>query len=166
MKGPFRSKFFLSPAALVGSVLVCLVALVAFIPVAAHAATSQTVTFHNVPVPFGITDCSGNALTGIITFNGIAHFNTSSSGTSNDQFTGTGDAVFTIADGVTFTGHITLWDDGVMTAGGAAVFSFIGETVLVGSDGSRLSEHFVSSMTVTPAGDITSAFIHFVCQAS
>lgn len=149
------------------SVLVFLVALVAFVPVAAQAATSQTVTFHNVSIPgFGISDCSGNALTGTFTINGVAHFNTSPSGTSNDQFTGTGDVVLTRADGVTFTGHLTLWDDVVGTAGGAAVFSFIGETVLVGSDGSRLSEHFVGSMTVTPAGTITSTAFHGVCTAS
>src|SRR5207302_965664 len=148
------------------SVPVFLVALVAFVPVAAHAATSQTVTFHNVIMPFGITDCSGNDLTGTFTVSGVMHSNTSSSGTSNDQFTGTGDAVFTRADGVTFTGHLTLWDDEVVTAGGAAVFTFTGNTVLVGSDGSRLSEHIVFSMTVTPAGDITSTVMHMVCKTS
>jgi hypothetical protein len=162
----FQVKAFSAPIPLVGSVLLFLVAFGAFVPVSAYASTSSTVTFHNVPTPFAITDCSGNALTGTFTINGVMHSNTSPSGTSNDQFTGTGTAVFTCADGVTFTGHLTLWDDEVVTAGGAAVFSFIGETVLVGSDGSRLSEHVVRSMTVTPSGTITSSFFHFVCKAS
>ena len=74
--------------------------------------------------------------------------------------------MFTNADNVTFTGQLTLWDDEVVAAGGAVVLSFTGNTVLVGSDGSRLSEHVVGSMTITPAGDITSAFFHFVCHAS
>src|SRR5438309_990823 len=59
MKGHFRSKLFLSLAALVGSVLVFLAAFVAFVPVSAHAASSSTVTFHNVSMPLEITDCSG-----------------------------------------------------------------------------------------------------------
>jgi hypothetical protein len=166
MKGYFRSKLFLRLTALVGSMLLFLAAFGAFVPVSAYASTSSTVTFHNVSMPFDITDCSGNALTGTFTVSGVMHSNTSPSGTSNDQFTGTGDAVFTSADGVTFTGHLTLWDGEVVTAGGAATFTFIGNTVLVGSDGSRLSEHLVGSMTFTPAGNLTSAFFHFVCTAS
>jgi hypothetical protein len=166
MKGYFRSKLLLRLAALVGSVLLFLAAFGAFVPVSAYASTSSTVTFHNVSMPFDITDCSGLDLTGTFTFSGVMHSNTSPSGTSNDQFTGTGTVVLTRADGVTFTGHLTLWDDEVVTAGGAVVFSFIGETVLVGSEGSRLSEHSVFSMTVTPAGNITSTAFHFVCKAS
>jgi len=163
MKRFFRSKLFLSLAALVMSLLVFLAAFVAFGPVSALAASSSTITFHNVPLPLDITDCSGNALTGTLTINGVEHSNTSPSGTSNDQFTGTGTVVFTRADGVTFTGHLTLWDDEIVTAGGAAVFSFTGNTVLVGSDGSTLSEHVVGSMTVTPAGNITSSVFRMVC---
>jgi len=106
------------------------------------------------------------SLLAVATFSGVMHSNTSPSGTSNDQFTGTGTVVFTRADGVTFTGHLTLWDGEVVTGGGAAVFTFTGNTVLVGSDGSRLSEHIVGSMTVTPAGNITSSVFHMVCKTS
>jgi hypothetical protein len=149
------------------SVFVLLAALFAFVPVPALAATSQTFTFHNETMPLDIIDfCTGLGLTGTITINGVAHFNTSPSGTSNDQFTGTGDVVLTRADGVTFTGHATLWDDEVETAGEAAVFTFTGNAVLVGSDGSTLHEHVNFSMTITPAGAITSVVVNIVCKAS
>jgi hypothetical protein len=149
------------------SVLMLLAAFVAFVPVSALAATSQTVTFHNETMQIAETDfCTGLALTGTITINGVAHFNTSASGTSNEQFTGTGDLVLTRADGITFTGHLTIWDDEVETAGGAAIVTFTGTLVLSGSDGSTLREHVVFSMTTTPAGAITSMVFNMVCKAS
>ncbi len=158
---PMRRKF----RVLATSVLVFLAAFFAFVPVPALAATSQTVTFHNVTMPISLTDfCTGLALTGTVTINGVEHSNTSPSGTSNDQFTGTGDVVLTRADGVTFTGHATLWDDEVVTAGGAAVFTFTGNAVFVGSDGSTLHEHVNFSMTITPAGAITSVVVNIVCH--
>jgi hypothetical protein len=147
------------------SVLVLLATCVAFVPVSAQASTGQTVTFHNETMPVAETDfCTGLAVTGTITINGVAHFNSSPSGTSNAQFTGTGDLVLTRADGITFTGHLTIWDDEVETAGGAAVFTFTGTLVLSGSDGSTLRENVVFSMTTTPAGAITSVVFNIVCH--
>jgi hypothetical protein len=146
------------------SVFILLAAFVLFVPASAQAASSKTVTFHNVTAPLALTDfCTGLALTGTMTINGEAHFNTSPSGTSNDQFTGTGDVALTRADGITFTGHLTLWDDEVATAGGATVMSVTGAGFFQGSDGSRLHEHVVLSLTITPSGDITSVVVKPFC---
>ena len=147
----------------------CLLSFLLVVPATASAegagATSYTQTFHNVtqtyhagvdpgtfPLPCGI----GTAVV-TITFNGVLHVTTLTSGrgTGTSWATGTMTGAMTIAPDnaalPTYSGQFTEWfgDNNNLQNGTEA---FTGSLRLYGSDGSTLTVHGVEQATITPTG--------------
>lgn len=137
-------------------------------------AMTFTQTFHNVtqtfspPDPMATNPCTGVPGVLTLTFNGVAHvtFLTSGvgAGTGWVTFTNTGDFTFAGQDGVTFTGHFTVWDGASFNLKNLATTGIL---VIhgTGSDGSSLTLHSVMHMTVLlgPPPTLVVSFNKFTC---
>lgn len=137
-------------------------------------AVSFTQTFHNVtqkffpPDPMASNPCTGVPGVLTVTFNGVAHVTTLTSGvgagTGWGTFTNTGTFTFVGQDGVTFTGHFTVWDGenfNLRNQAATSIFEIHG----TGSDGSSLTLHAVMHMTVLlgPPPTLVVSFSNFTC---
>jgi hypothetical protein len=126
-------------------------------------AVSVTQTFHNAVATFPtVNPCAGEPGTVTITYNGVVHSTLITSGaaagTGHGTATTTGDFVFTPFDpaGVSYTGHVTMWDgQNFNLQNAAATFTF--NVHGTGSDGSSLRFHEVAHLSVSASG-ITVSF--------
>jgi hypothetical protein len=137
------------------------VALLVFTVTAAAAgagAVSFTQTFHNATDSFPAANpCSGAPGTVSVTYNGVFHVTTLTSGQGAGTFwatgTMTGEFVLTPDDATqpTYTGHFTTWfgdNNNLRNGTETAILSLHG----VGSDGSTLRFHDVAHLSVSASG--------------
>jgi hypothetical protein len=124
-------------------------------------AVSVTQTFHNAtqtyvpPDPMAVNPCTGALGTLTLTSNGVSHFTFLTSGvgagTGWGTFTATGALTFAQDDGVTYTGHFTVWDGQNFN-----LQNFAATSILVihatGSDGSSLTFRDVFHISVSASG--------------
>jgi hypothetical protein len=117
-------------------------------------AVSVTETFHDATTSFpAVNPCNGETGTLELTYNGVAHATLLANGTGHFTFTATGSFTFTPDDptGVTYIGHVTMWDgenDNLQNSAATATLSAHG----TGSDGSTLRIHDVAHLSVSATG--------------
>ena len=124
-------------------------------------AVSVTQTFHDAtqtfvpPDPTAVQPCTGVPGTLTITYNGVAHFTVLTSGvgagTGWATFTATGTFNFVGSDGVNFSGRFTTWDGQNFNLQNFAATSIL-HINGTGSDGSSLTFHDVTHMSVSASG--------------
>lgn len=137
---------------------------------AGGSATTFTQTFHNAtqvinpgPPDFGANPCTGDPATITLTYNGVFHVTVLPSGASWATGTMTGTAVLAPTDSSlpTYTGHFTSWfgDENNQQNGVEHSTLTIHAT---GSDGSTLTFHDTSHMSVSASG-VTLSFDKASC---
>ena len=138
------------------------VALLLFTAVVASAAgagaVSYTQTFHNATDSFpAVNPCSGASGNATLTYNGVFHVTTLTSGQGAGTFwatgTMTGDFVFAPDNATqpTYTGHFASWfgdNDNLRNGTETSTFNLHG----VGSDGSSLKFHEVAHLSISATG--------------
>ena len=158
----------LSAVAASVAVMAVLVFTIATASAAGAGAVTFTQTFHNATDSFPTPNpCTGVAGTVSLTYNGVFHVTTLTSGqgagTAWATGTQTGDFVFTPDDvsQPSYTGHFTTWfgdNNNVHNGVEHSTFSLHG----TGSDGSTLEFHDVAHLSVSATG-ITLAFDKPTC---
>jgi hypothetical protein len=134
---------------------------------AGAGAVSFTQTFHNATDTFtDVVPCVGPSdIT--ITYDGVFHVTTLTSGIGAGTFwvtgTQTGDiTAVSQATGVTYTGHFAIWfGDNDNLRNDAETFTL--NVKATGSDGSTLNGHLLGHVTVTATG-VTISFDHLTCS--
>ena len=121
-------------------------------------ATSYTQTFHDVTeVMVDVIPCTGAPATITITYNGVAHINSLPGGEFWATFTETGKVSLTDANGVSYSGHFTVW--GGFNLNERNTNSTFTLTVrLAGSDGSTIVAHEVQHFALNANGTVTVNF--------
>jgi hypothetical protein len=141
-----------------GALLALLVALLT--PVAAFAqATTTTVHFSGTESSLDVNPCTGATGTATETLRGVDHSTELANGSFHETFTATGTFTFVPDDPSqpTYTGHATFWD-GENSNTKTFTATFTGHINVRGSDGSRITDHFVAHVTVNANGTVTVEF--------
>jgi hypothetical protein len=141
-----------------GALLALLVALL--IPVAAFAqATTTTIHFNDTQSSADVNPCTGAPGTLTETLKGVTHTTELANGSFHETTTVTESVTFVPDDPSqpTYTGKATFWDgENFNTKTFTATFT--GHINVRGSDGSRITEHFVAHVTINPDGTVTVQF--------
>jgi len=89
----------------------------------------------------------------------MTHFTELPNGTEHETTTVTETFTFAPDDPSqpTYTGKATFWDGGNFNAK-TLTATFTGHITVRGSDGSRITDHFVAHLTVMPGGTVTVEF--------
>lgn len=112
-----------------------------------------------------VNPCTGEPGTLTITYNEVEHESPDNNGGDHATFTQTGTFTFVQdSDGVTFTGHFTVWGGFNSNSGGTNADTFTLTVHGTGSDGSTINAHEVSHTTSNPADLITSEFDNLSCH--
>jgi hypothetical protein len=141
-----------------GALLGLLVALLT--PVAASAqATTTTMHFSDTVSSADVNPCTGAPGTVTETLRGVAHSTELANGTFHETFTVTESFTFVPDDPSqpTYTGHATFWD-GENSNTRTFTATFTGHVNVRGSDGSRITDHFVAHVTINANGTATVEF--------
>lgn len=134
------------------------------IPIVATA-HAETETEHNATESFAeVNPCTGEQGILTITYNSVSHENSDAAGGSHETDTSTGTFVFAQDNGVTFTGHFTMWDGENEKPKGAAVETFTFSAHGDGDDGSTLQFNANGHETTNPDGTTTSEFDRLSCH--
>jgi hypothetical protein len=129
------------------------------------AVFAETNTEHNATDSFPeFNPCTGQAGIVTVTYNEIEHESSDNSGGSHETFTQTGTFVFEQEDGLTITGHFTIWDGENGNSGGTEVGTFTFSLHGTASDGTILRANSVAHYTSSPADIITSMFERTNCH--
>jgi hypothetical protein len=129
-------------------------------PIAAFAqAETTTVHVSGTESSPDVNPCTGATGTATQTLRGVEHVTELPNGTSHVTSTVTGSFTFVPDDPSqpTYTGHATFWD-GENVNGKAFTTTFTGHVNVRGTDGSRITDHFVAHVTVNPDGTATVEF--------
>ena len=139
------------------------------LPAHANGAGALTLTqpFHNATMTLtnSPNPCTGVPGDGTLTFNGVVHMTVLTSGvgagTGWFTFTATGDLNIVQVDGVTFTGHFTMWD-----GASGNLNNFTGTSTFnihaTGSDGSTVVFHAISHITVLLTSPTPTVVVQFM----
>ena len=141
-----------------GALVGLLVALL--IPMAASAQAETTTTHFNLTGSTAdINPCTGEPGTLTETIKGVTHVTELPNGTRHETTTGTGTFTFVPEDPSqpTYTGRETFWN-GQNFNGKTFTLTFTAHVTATGSDGSRLTAHFVGHVTINPDGTATVEF--------
>lgn len=141
-----------------GALLALLIALLT--PMAAFAqAQTTTVHFSGTESSPDVNPCTGAPGTATQTLKGVSHITELPNGTAHATTTVTGAFMFVPNDPSqpTYTGHATFWD-GENFNSKTLTFTFTGHVNVRGSDGSRITDHFVAHVTVHSDGTVTAEF--------
>jgi hypothetical protein len=144
-----------------GALLALLVALLS--PMAALAqAQTTTVHFSGTESTPDVNPCTGATGTLTETLRGVTHITELPDGTSHETTTATGTFTFVPDDPSqpTYTGHETFWD-GENFTGQSFTATFTGHVNARGSDGSRITDHFVAHVTITVVGTSERVIVEF-----
>jgi len=129
-------------------------------PMAAVAQAETTTTHFNVTgSSHHVNPCTGAPSTLTETIKGVTHVTALPNGTAHETTTGVGTFTFVPDDPSqpTYTGHATFWF-GENVNGKAFTTTFTGHVNVRGTDGSRITDHFVAHVTVNPDGTATVEF--------
>jgi hypothetical protein len=141
-----------------GAVLGLLVALLT--PMAALARADTTTTHFSDTASFpDVNPCSGATGTATLDFKGVLHITTLDNGTFHETSTTTGTFTFVpdVPSQPTYTGHFANWfGQNVNSRNFTETSTF--NIVLRGSDGSRLTVHELTHLTVHADGTVTVEF--------
>ena len=135
-----------------------LVALIS--PIAAFAqAQTTTVHFSGTESEPDVNPCTGATGTATTTLRGVSHITELPNGTSHETSTATGTFTFVPDDPSqpTYTGHATFWD-GENFTGKTFTATFTGHVNVRGTDGSKITDHFVAHVTINANGTATVEF--------
>jgi hypothetical protein len=144
---------------LAGSALLALL-LALLTPMAASAqATATTIHFSGTESAPDVNPCTGVPGTSTQTLKGVSHITELPNGTLHVTSTITGTFTFVPDDPSqpTYTGHATFWDGGNLNSK-TLTFTFTGHVNVRGSDGSRITDHFVAHETINANGTATVQF--------
>ena len=130
----------------------------------ANGAETFTQTFHKVTDPLeDINACTGEPITGTITYNGVIHTTLTPNG--GFHVTGTFTGVFegVLAGGDNATGHFTTWfGDNFNNKNESHTFTFTvhGTT----SDGTKFQWHITAHLSTNANGEVTVNFFKLNCK--
>jgi hypothetical protein len=135
--------------------------LVALLSPMAALAQAQTTTVHfsGTESSPDVNPCTGATGTLTETLRGVTHVTELPDGTSHETTTATGTFTFVPDDPSqpTYSGHETFWDGENFNSKTIAV-TFTGHVNARGSDGSRITDHFVAHVTINANGTATVEF--------
>jgi len=118
------------------------------------AAFAETNTEHQVTeTTTNVNPCTGLSGEFTVTYNGLEHFSTDANDGQHGTFTQTGTFTFEQSDGVTYTGHVTIWGGFNSNAGRnveTSIIAFHG----TGSDGSTIRANGVTHDASNPSSGI------------
>jgi hypothetical protein len=129
-------------------------------PMAAFAQAETTTThFSDTVSSPDANPCTGAPGTLTETFKGVTHVTELPNGTAHETTTVTETVTFVPDDPSqpTYTGKATFWDGENFNAK-TVTFTFTGHINVRGSDGSRITDHFLAHVTVGPDGTVTVEF--------
>jgi hypothetical protein len=141
-----------------GALLALLIALLT--PVAAFAqAAPTTIHFSDTVSHPDVNPCTGAPGTLTETLKGVTHTTELANGSFHETTTVTESVTFVPDDPSqpTYTGKATFWD-GENSNTKTFTATFTGHINVSGSDGSRITEHFVAHVTVHSDGTVTVEF--------
>jgi hypothetical protein len=144
---------------LAGSALLAL--LVALLtPVAASAqATTTTTHFSDTVSSPDVNPCTGAPGTFTESFKGVTHVTELANGSFHETTTVVETFSFVPDDPSqpTYTGRATFWD-GENFSTKTITATFTGHVTAKGTDGSRITQHFLAHVTINPDGTVTVEF--------
>ena len=118
------------------------------------AAFAETNTVHHVTETTTETNpCTGLSGEFTVTYNGLEHFSTDANDGQHGTFTQTGTFTFEQSDGITYTGHVTIWG-GFNSNSGTNVETSIIAFHGTGSDGSTIRANGVTHDASNPSSGI------------
>ena len=142
-----------------GAILGLLVALLTPMAALAQAETatthfSDTLTFEDV------NPCTGATGTTTQTFKGVTHLTELPDGSFHATITETDTFTFVPDDPSqpTYTGKSTFWSGENLSSRNSFTATVTGRFMVKGSDGSRLTGHFMAHVTLHPDGTVTVEF--------
>jgi hypothetical protein len=141
-----------------GALLGLLVALLSPIAAVAQAETT-TIHFSGTESRTDVNPCTGAPGTLTEMLKGVTHITELPNGTEHETTTLTGTFTFVPNDPSqpTYSGHETIWDGENFNTKTIAV-TFTGHVNARGSDGSRITDHFVAHVTINANGTATVEF--------
>jgi hypothetical protein len=141
-----------------GALLGLLVALLSPIAAVAQAETT-TIHFSGTESRTDVNPCTGTPGTLTEMLKGVTHITELPNGTEHETTTLTGTFTFVPNDPSqpTYSGHETFWDGENFNTKTIAV-TFTGHVNARGSDGSRITDHFVAHVTINANGTATVEF--------
>jgi len=142
-----------------GAMLGLLVALLT--PMAALAQAETTTThFGDTDTYEDVNPCTGVPGTTTETFKGVTHLTELPDGSFHETTTATSSLTFVPDDPSqpTYTGKTTFWAGENLSSQNNFTATVTGRFAVKGSDGSRLSGHFVAHITLHPDGTVTVEF--------
>jgi hypothetical protein len=115
---------------------------------------SNTLTFEDV------NPCTGATGTTTQTFKGVTHLTELPDGSFHATITETDTFTFVPDDPSqpTYTGKSTFWSGENLSSRNSFTATVTGRFMVKGSDGSRLTDHFVAHVTLHPDGTVTVEF--------
>ncbi len=145
-----------------GAVLGLLVAL--FTPMAALAQADTTTThFSDTVSSPDVNPCTGVPGTFTENFKGVTHVTELPNGTFHETTTVVETFSFVPDDPSqpTYTGRATFWDGENLNRQNNFTGTFTGSVTAKGTDGSRITQHFLAHVTINPDGTVTVEFDRF-----
>ena len=144
---------------LAGGAIVALLVTLLTPMVALAQATTTTIHFSGTQSSADVNPCTGAPGTLTETAKGVTHTTELSNGSFHETTTVTESVTFVPDDPSqpTYTGHATFWD-GENSNTKTFTVTFTGHINVKGSDGSRITEHFVAHVTVHSDGTVTVEF--------
>lgn len=133
------------------------------IPLTAAFATTET-EHQATETSHDFNPCTGEPGTLTVTYNEVDHISSGNNGGDHGTFTQTGTFTFEQDNGLTYTGHFTVWGGFNSNSGGTEADTFTLSLHATGSDGSTLRANLVSHETINPADIITSQFDKANCR--